>query len=307
MNYRRILVPLDGSRLAECALPLASAIAQRSRAVVSLLQVVGQPPPRGDTGAVRSFAGARGTTRGADPSVGDTTSTRFDAALRYLEEVSEGMAPGKPSAGTVTVGDAATGILAFAENHEIQLIVVASHGRSGLVRSVLGSVTDQVMLRSKVPVLVVRADCAPEGAPGSAMCRSVLVPLDGSELSETAVKHASAIAELFQADLELLTVIPSASDDETRQAAAAYLRRVASTLESSPGRIGAEVATGEPRAAITARLETMLDPLVVMATRGASGLVRLVRGSVTDAVARSVPAPVIVVPPIGPLLGPAIH
>jgi len=86
-----------------------------------------------------------------------------------------------------------------------------------------------------------------------------------------------------------------------------YLTGVAGRLALPEGRVGVVVASGNPSSVIADQLALLPDAMVVMTTRGASGLRRWIRGSVTDAVIRVGLAPTMVVPPVGPLLGPAIH
>jgi nucleotide-binding universal stress UspA family protein len=205
-------------------------------------------------------------------------------------------------------GEPSDAILQVAGREQADLIVMATHGRSGLARSVLGSVTDRVALHSNVPVVVVRpGPGAALSAPAGLAVRWVLVPLDQSELSESALPHACAIASVFGARLKLLTVIPPWASPSQVDTAERYQQAVSSRLDIPAERLSRRVTSGDPQSEISAQLQLLPDAMVVMTTRGASGLRRWLRGSVTDAVIRSALAPTMVVPPVAPLLGPAIH
>ncbi len=138
--YRRILVPLDGSELAEQALPHANAVAQAFNASVELLQVV--PIPEEGSSA-------------ADRPVG------WEAEVAEAREYLGGIATRFAQAGiechsNVTSGSVADEILRFCEDAECDLIVMSTHGRSGLGRWVYGSIADRLLRHAKVPVLLVR-------------------------------------------------------------------------------------------------------------------------------------------------------
>jgi nucleotide-binding universal stress UspA family protein len=320
MPYTRIVVPLDGSRLAESALPIAWALAARSHAEVLLLRVIDESPAV-DASARRS----PGLTAGAVLSGGRVQSTGAPVAMgagrpggpqsgtgearKYLDTTAAGLASaGAPVAVETACGEPSEAILRIAGREQADLIVMATHGRSGLARSVLGSVTDSVALHSSVPVLVVRP------APGTAdtgtartIVRWVLVPLDQSELSESALPHACAIAAAFGARLRLLTVIPPSAEPSQDDVVERYHEAVSARLGMPASQVDTRVTRGDARSEIAGQLELLHDAMVVMTTRGASGLRRWLRGSVTDAVIRSALAPTMVVPPVAPLLGPAIH
>jgi nucleotide-binding universal stress UspA family protein len=138
---RHILVPLDGSMLAEQALPLAVLLASRSGAELILTHIVTQPP--------------------TEPvAAGDDELAELirESARAYLFAAGQrAMRPGITLHTDIHAGRAAEGILAAADSRHADLIVMATHGRSGLVRWISGSVADQVLRGASVPVLLVRA------------------------------------------------------------------------------------------------------------------------------------------------------
>jgi nucleotide-binding universal stress UspA family protein len=143
--YSRILVPLDASDLAEQALPHAEALARCFGAELELLTVVHIPPEE--------------TLALAEPSA------EFDPRLPEAQEYLEGLAARLKQdriavSTTVRRGDVAEEIIAFAADAGCQLIVMCTHGRSGVSRWVYGSIADRLLRYSPVPVMLVRASQA---------------------------------------------------------------------------------------------------------------------------------------------------
>jgi nucleotide-binding universal stress UspA family protein len=213
------------------------------------------------------------------------------------------------------IGDPVDQILAEAEEERATLIVMATHGRSGLQRLLLGSVADKVMRMSTRPVLLIRPQeevTAPSDEP--AAIRRVAVPLDGSHLAEAALPVAVDLARMLNARLSLIRVEPLAQslivpfdlsgsvpdfatlDERIAAAAEAYLGTVRSRLP-----VGIKVETlvvrGSPAPTLLEVLERDRVDLVVMSTHGWGGLRRFVLGSVTERVVRA-GIPTVVVRPV---------
>ncbi|MBI2965426.1 MAG: universal stress protein [Chloroflexi bacterium] len=315
MSYAKVIVPLDGSELSESALPLACAVGRASHAEVLLVRVGAAGVAT--TGLSAALAGpVRGPVRSM-PGPADAPALRAGdrpAGLaeerRYLGRVAASLVhAGAQVSLEAVAGDPPEEILGLARREHADLIVMATHGRSGLARSVLGSVTDRVALHSTVPVLAVRPYSAPAQRPDNSgvIVRTVLVPLDQSELSESAIPHAVAIAGIFQAWITLVTVVKPGAGPSQADAAKQYLMAIAARTGIPESRVSIVVNTGDPASEIPLQLKLLPHAMVVMTTRGASGLKRWIRGSVTDAVIRDGLVPTMVVPPVAPLLGPAIH
>lgn len=235
-------------------------------------------------------------------------------ASSYVEGVAKELRQSGVDANCVTLvnPDAATEIVLTARESKSQLIVMASRGRSGLVRGLLGSVTDRVIHSSPIPVMV-----APAGD-GQGIDqwspRSVIVPLDGSELAESALPSAESISRAADAVITLMRAVPFpmmyggdpyggvsteliADAGEDEKAAKQYLAEVATRLRARGHEVKTHVGSGHPRSEIAQIAQEMSDAMVVMTTRGASGLTRWVLGSVADGVIRSSGVPVLVIPP----------
>jgi nucleotide-binding universal stress UspA family protein len=304
---------LDGSELAERALPLALALCRKTGAAPVLVTVVQAPSSATRQKPLVTVVAGRSPETSADrtaagparPSV--ETHSRHEAEM-YMDRVQAvARATDGRVTGEIAEGDPASEIIRLARGIKADVIVMATRGRSGLVRGLLGSVTDRVTLGSPVPVLIVRAENAPDTAEEAGEIETVVLPLDGSELAETALRHAATVAEGFGAKVVLLTVLAPGSSEYEAAEAFEYLGRVAFSLRPQVREVLPRVVSGDPRAEIVALAQTEPKTVVVMTTRGASGLSRWVRGSVADGVARTGSVPTMVVPPVGVLFGPAIH
>lgn len=188
--YRKILVPLDGSKFAESALPLALSLSRRTHADVHI-STVQEPIP--------SFA------------YDEWESAAAEWSERYLASAAERMEP--HAGGGVTVGllsgHVVESLEADADTQGADLVIMATHGRGLLSRAWLGSVADAFLHRTNRRVLLVR----PEEDQAPALDRNltfgkILVPLDGTDLSECMVEYAVEFARLFDASLHLVRVVP---------------------------------------------------------------------------------------------------
>jgi nucleotide-binding universal stress UspA family protein len=152
--YRKILVPLDGSKLAECVLPHVEALAKGCQIQEVVLARVHEPF-RGFTGSADIVLTEREITR--------IDSEQIAAAQKYLKEaVNKVHLDGLTSRAELLTGSVAESIAEYAAKNGVDLIVIATHGRSGVSRWVWGSIADRILRTSCVPVLMVRAPgCVP--------------------------------------------------------------------------------------------------------------------------------------------------
>jgi nucleotide-binding universal stress UspA family protein len=305
--FRSILVPLDGSPLAEQAVPLASRIAERAGSKLRLVLVHQPPAPPLDVVTAGLFTSLELATRKSErgylralQSTLRAAGTRLSSAVTLTGTTGPGPALGQ-----------------YIQEMGIDLVVMATHGRGGIRRAWLGSVADHLIRNVTVPVLLVRPgenEAVPERAPGAGQ---ILVPMDGSPLAEEALDPAAALARVFDAELTLVQMVrpvmlatssafpyPSSYDQELtemcRAQAQDYLDDVAEQLRSRGLRANsaARVAWHAADAILDlARPERVA--LVVLATHGRSGVRRLVLGSVADKVVRGADVPVLVYRPTG--------
>lgn len=297
---RRILVPLDGSALARWALPWALSLRAAFRGEIELVGV--HSPLDVDLG----------------PSVGGT----WDAEVRKAEEAAlEAEASRIAEAGhprpEVTVLDGTPGpaIVNRAIQSEADLIVIATHGRGGLSRAWLGSVTSFVSRHAHVPVLVIHPvdDGTEPDLRDLPLVDTILLPVDGSPFAEAAANRAVEVAKAFGAGMVLIRAAPVplivgspyiphaaqsfASERERRLAAVdGYLRKCAQRIESA-GPVRSVVVETEPAHAIPAAAREEGADLIVMATHGRGALMRAIVGSVADKVIRTSPVPVLLIRP----------
>lgn len=214
-----------------------------------------------------------------------------------------GQSLGVPVAAEVRDGHADEEILGTAERTHADLIVMTTHGRSGLGRWSTGSVADKVLRTAGCDTLVIGPDAARREAPQT--IANILVPLDGSDLSEQALQVATSWAKATRAKLHLVRCfLPPAIASEAlvmpeifegvRDAAEAYIRETAAALAGVD--VQGAVILGAAVEQLTAYCEANQIDLVVMASHGRHGLLRAVIGSVTDRMLHG-PAPVLVVHP----------
>ncbi|MCX7622483.1 MAG: universal stress protein [Thermomicrobium sp.] len=280
-----VVVPLDGSELAEAALPYGKALAERFGASLYLVRVVDIEAP-------------------ADVAAG---------ARDYLAKVAERL--GVPAEITVRYGDPAAEIIDLVLELPDPAIAMTTHGRSGLGRWLYGSVADRVVRGAGVPVLLIRSSM-PQREPG--VVRSILLPVDGSTLAEAAVPYAKELARRFDATIHLVRVaetpeiysllsvpagVPASAEvlDQLAQqmieTATTYVNELAERLRGEGLRVEAHVLEGiAPEQLLAFERERQPD-LVVMATHGRSGLSRVVFGSVAERLLREGTVPLLLIRP----------
>jgi nucleotide-binding universal stress UspA family protein len=297
---RSILVPLDGSAFGEQALPLARSLACRAGAALHV-----------------AFVHVPYTLMYLD-SVGplsDAADRKAQEQERaYLVDVVRRLPP-TPAVGTAYLEGPviAERLEEYAASHQMDLIVMTTHGRGPLSRAWLGSVADELVRRATQPVLLVRPheglpDLTAEPAP-----KRFLIPLDGTEQAEQILNPALALGGLTGAEYTLVRVVgPLIGSDldplsytmvggyeppvEQQQAEAeAYLRRVAERLPAQGHTVRTRVVVRQhPATGILEQAQAEGSELIALATHGRRGLTRLLLGSVADKVVRGASTPVLV-------------
>jgi len=292
-----VLVPLDGSELAERVMPAAAEIARRVGARLLLVSV---PEVFGLDVAWYISGPVEGPELAPIPQlVGEAR----DDTGRMLERHAAWLrAQGLDVATDVLEDVPADAILEAARAHGAWLVLISTHGRGGVTRWAYGSVADKVIHHATSPVLVVRA--AAERVP--AAFDHIFVALDGSPAAEAVLDRVGVLARAFDARVTLAHVVedppPSAFTDallEARQRHVermrAYLDRLGEPLRAAGLRVDAEILGGEDVAeALLARDDDPDIDLVALTTHGRGGLSRWAVGSVADRVLRSANTPVLV-------------
>ena len=296
MAYK-ILIPLDGSRLAEHSLSYLRALKDLDEEQIELMSV----------------ADVEENYRGlAEENVKDR---EINVLRDYLKGVQEkAKSTFGIEAGTRVVGGSpADAILREADEFSPDLIVIATHGRSGLSRWRFGSVADKVIRGGSHNTLVIGPKAADkdnwvdDATPPS--FKTILVPLDGSELGEAALVVAQALATHFSSEVHLVRVTPIPVIDEGMggagiasadlmdsmvDGARQYLAEAAGRV-TTPGGVKTEVLIGPAAAGLEDYIDEHDIDVVVMTSHGRSGIARVALGSVTDRLLGAGTAPVLVV------------
>ena len=314
--YNRILVPLDGSKLAQQALPYARAWASAKSAKVELLEVIA-PLEEFAKPEVDDYAAVGAGTLGDPwpvPHEWSLIAEHFrNKAWLQLADSAAMLGEGVEVSSKVLEGDAAEAIITEADRWPETLIAMATHGRSGIGRWLLGSVTDKVVRHGNHPTLVIRARDDAEGSP-AATIGEVILPLDGSATAEAAIPHAVEMAKVLGVGVSLVRAVspmphthafvdylPDGYQPTIGKAlddAEGYLESRANGIrEQGVANVRAYAMLGGAGSIITDAARRSGDALVVMATHGRSGVGRWALGSVTDRVVRHSRGPVLVVRP----------
>lgn len=297
--YTRILIPLDGSKTAEQVLPYARTLVNKLKVPLELMGVI----DIAEFAAHISAEKARYLERMIEQ--GERSS------LEYLKGVANKF-PGLTVNCTVEKGTAAENIIDKAAADKGTLITMATHGRSGINRFVLGSVAEKVLRATNNPLLLVRA--ADRAAPGEeARLTSVIVPLDGSELAESVLPAVTELAKKLGLEIVLFRAfnIPygvyAGADGyyamnfdqliaEIKDEATAYLETKTEELKGrGVEKVSFLVKEGLSADEIIAIGRQTPDNLIAMCTHGRSGVKRWVLGSVTETVVRHCGDPVLVI------------
>jgi nucleotide-binding universal stress UspA family protein len=242
-----------------------------------------------------------------DPEHGLDPSAMIEGVAAHLRE--RGL---KVTARTVH-GDATSVILDASVDMPADLIVMSTHGRGGIGRWLYGSVADQVLVRATVPVLLVPAACDHPWSDDRRL--KILVPLDGSDLSEAALGPARALSHAIGANLLLLRVVEQdagvvwgvdrigvpiqrVTPDELGEARQ-YLEDIASPPGPVDTSVDVQIDEGDPSAVISRIVRQEGVDLIAMATHGRTGLARLTMGSVATSTLERAHVPVLLVRPPG--------
>ena len=291
---QQILVPLDGSALAESVLPQVAELSRRLGARVILLRAAwAHTLPGFDQGEAQLQA-----VREAEQYIA-TVEARLQA---------QGIAAVETS---VWYADPVSAILEHAAWHQVDLIAMSSHGRGGVERLFLGSVATKVLQQSNVPVLLHRPLLADADSASGGRYRRILVPLDGSELAETVLPKVVALAKGMAAEIILLRVVPPhvLADHSLTTARKTLARERLNAMEylehvqrhlSEQGVVARWIMrAGSPAEQIVAAANQQAADLIAMSTHARSAVGRLIRGSVADAVVRSAVVPMLLMRSVG--------
>jgi nucleotide-binding universal stress UspA family protein len=297
---RRLLVPLDGSPLAESVLPAASVLAATFHSELLLLHVVEQGAPRKIHGQ-RHLAGAQ-------------------EAAAYLQETAQRIAGSKSGVTvnvhvhTETVRDTATGIAGHEVEVPLDLVIMSVHGRGRAARLLSRGLAQEVLARGTTPVLLLHAEDPRVGQ--RFPCRSVLIPVDPDARHRQSFKGALEFVRYLAAPVKLVLVIPTLSTLPPKSAASGRLmpgtadalldisaERAKSLLAECRAQaelLGLEASTdvlrGHPARVIVKAAGLLGSDLVILGTHGRSGMEAFWEGSVAHGVYSRSLLPLLLIP-----------
>ncbi len=331
---RQVIVPLDQSHVAECAVPYARALARRMNAPLVLLSVVEpsgnlpeppieedlppiEEPPSGPAGVRYSASLPIGFNPGLpefDESQIDELTEQLNETEQYLSYVGDSITDvhvekmvvyGNPVDQIIRAGEAMNGI-----GEDSPVYVIASHGRSGLGRVLLGSVALKVAERATSPMLMIRALRSPVPSADEISLNRIMIALDGSDFSESVVEPARHVFGRDGTEIHLMTSVdmerswvtgePQEKDSEGRTArdnAEQYIAGIADRMKARGLTVTWDVVEGDPAERINSVAADVQADVIALATHGRSGLRRLAIGSVAEEVLHKSTRPMFLVRP----------
>jgi nucleotide-binding universal stress UspA family protein len=297
--YERILIPLDGSSLAEIVLPYAEELSVKFGAELILASV-------------------------SEPEVPEVNPVYRS----YLEDLAEKVQRQLSARGTekkawvsieVLMGKPATEILQYADVNNVGLIAMArrggSHGGPGEGKWLLGNIASKVLQAADNPILLIRVAASSAALQQKRLFKKILVPLDGSEMAEAVVPYIEALARPLNAQVILFHVLelapvpvllapgiqfpfpPVTPEQEARRAVSglAYLEGVEKALTEKGIYCSSETSSGSPAVEILNYAEANAIDLIAMSTHGRSGIGRWVFGSVTEKLLQTGSTPILTI------------
>ena len=295
--YTRMLIPLDSSKTAENVLPYGRILARTFQIPVELMEVL-------DIAGMASHVAAEKARRL------DTVVTEGErSSEQYLKKIASSFSDVNVRC-TVERGRPEDVIIEKAAADKTTLIAMATHGRSGMSRWLLGSIAEKVLRATTNPLLLVRAN---KEAPteGEAVLRSIIVPLDGSELAESVLPTAVKFARLLNVGMVLFRAyelpasayygrenyLPNYEELKSRvkEQAQDYLdKRIEAIKAEGVQTVSSVLIEGPGPNEIIDYARKSPNALITMCTHGRSGVKRWVLGSVTEKVVRHSGDPVLV-------------
>jgi len=303
--YKKILVPLDGSELAEVALPYAEELAGGLGSEIALIYVL---------------TSINGATKEQCHHLHEFYMQKIVESTKYSikRNFSNSAEKEIKVESVILTGDPAEQIINYADKEDASLIIMATHGRSGITYWALGSVADKVARATKQPVALIRSKGVPPDLHEEGILHKMLVPLDGSKDSEAVIPYVEKIAAKLGIEVILtqmvaqayhvyagggggVTEIPYTVEEMEPLKASAedYLKKVTDELQEKGITVNTQVRFGAVADEIIKLADEIGVDLVTMSTHGRSGISRWAFGSVTDRVMRSGNTPVMVVRPPG--------
>jgi len=286
--WKKILVPLDGSNLAELALPYAEELAAALNSEVFLVYV-------------------------SEPA---EDQYRHMHQL-YIEDVAGQIRKRiKKVSPLVLSGKPAEEIIGYAEQNDVGLIIMASHGRSGITPWSTGGVAGKVLHVAKIPLLLIKAAKPRQRKPGKRLINRILLPLDGSKAGEAAVHYVGELMSRLEVEVILFGVVPAGQHIRTvggldyilfpeqhlesvKTEAREYLDKAYRRLKRRKGEVRIELRVGDIAQEIIKFADGKNVDLIAISSHGHSGIEKWVFGSIANKVVQASNAPVLLVRALG--------
>jgi nucleotide-binding universal stress UspA family protein len=281
--WKKILVPLDGSDLAELALPYAKELAGAFNSELILLYV------------------------------SEADDEHLHMHQLYLEKLAGQMKKMVKRVSPVVIsGKPVEEIVKYTEKSDIRLIVMASHGRSGIIPWATGGIASKVIDAIGVPLLLIKESKRRRKVKEKHLISRILLPLDGSEAGEAAITRAKELKSRLEAEVILLGVVPTGQHIRTvggldyilfpeqeieayRAEAREYLEKVYKRLKRGKGELKVEIRLGEVTKEILDFAREKRVNLIAISSHGHSGMTKWVFGSAAQKIMQDSPIPVLVV------------
>jgi nucleotide-binding universal stress UspA family protein len=281
--WKKILVPLDGSDLAELALPYAKELAGAFNSELILLYV------------------------------SEADDEHLHMHQLYLEKLAGQMKKMVKRVSPVVIsGKPVEEIVKYTEKNDVRLIVMASHGRSGIIPWATGGIASKVIDATGVPLLLIKESKRRRKVKEKHLISRILLPLDGSEAGEAAITRAKELKSRLEAEVILLGVVPTGQHIRTvggldyilfpeqeieayRAEAREYLEKVYKRLKRGKGELKVEIRLGEVTKEILDFAREKRVNLIAISSHGHSGMTKWVFGSTAQKIMQDSPIPVLVV------------
>ncbi|MFN2124673.1 MAG: universal stress protein, partial [Candidatus Promineifilaceae bacterium] len=272
----RILVPLDGTDVAEESLSVVRSLSKVFDAQVTLVCVNSESTRRPLTGLKNS----------------SRNSESADKQLYLSQKADQLRSAGTEADYEFRDGEVAKEICDIAQNEDI--VVMSTNSRTGLQRLLIGSVTLEVIQNASTPLILLRP--TDNWRSRGTNFKRLLVALDGSEFSERILPYVTTLAKAFGSEILLLSVPAGSTSDSYRTTIETYLQNLAVELGSHDLKVRTLVAGNVAAQTIVVTAETEMADLIMLATHGRSGMDRLMLGSVAERVVKNMPCPIFLLP-----------
>ena len=293
--WERIVVPLDGSNLAELALPYAEELAGTFNSEVVLVYV--NEPAESQYRHMHQLY------------IEEMAGQMRERIKDYSRDI---VSPIMKVSSEVLPGEPAEKIINYVEKNDVNLVIMASHGRSGITPWSTGGVANKVLHITRVPVLLIKAIKPPQRTPVKHLLNRILLPLDGSEAGEAAVPNIQELIDRMESEVILFGVVPAGQHARTvggldyilypeqqlelvKAEARVYLDKVCHRLTGRKGNVRVEIKVGDIAREIIKFADEANVNMIAISAHGRSGIEKWVFGSIAHKIIQASNTPILIV------------